>query len=112
MSSSEELKRQKRREYCARYRAENPDKFREYRARYRAKHPEKCREAYAIYTAKNREKCTEICRISRWKRRGINCDEEWDEVYDWWLNAKTCDICDKEFDKSRNKCLDHDRYRS
>ena len=46
--------------------------------------------------------------ISRWRSRGINCNGEWDEVFDWWLNAKTCDICDKGFDKSSNKCLDHD----
>ena len=46
--------------------------------------------------------------IGCWKKRGIRCDEEWDEVYDWWLNAKSCDICDKEFENSKDRCLDHD----
>ncbi len=56
-----------------------------------------------IKTAKGKK----VKRISQWKRRGIKCDEAWDEVYEWWMNEKTCNICDKEFTDG-NKCLDHD----
>jgi len=45
--------------------------------------------------------------ISRWKSRGINCNDEWDEVYDWWANCETCNICDKVFESSSHKCVDH-----
>ena len=60
------------------------------------------------YSWKRSEKGYKSQTISCWKGRGINCDEEWDEVFDWWLNAKTCNICDKEFVISTDKCLDHD----
>jgi len=48
--------------------------------------------------------------MERWKRQGIRCDEEWDEVDDWYMNTQTCDICDKIFENTRDKCLDHDHH--
>ena len=91
MSSSQELKKQKSREYSARYKAKN----------IRG-------EADARYRAKNLLKRRESNRIANWEARGVECDDEWDEVYDWYIDTTHCNICDKEFVHSNDKCLDHD----
>ena len=58
---------------------------------------------------RNTDKGMKVMRVSQWERRGINCDDEWDEVYEWWMSATHCDICGDEFTKG-NKCLDHDHH--
>ena len=50
--------------------------------------------------------------IDRWKIRGIIADN-WEEVYSWYLETETCDICDCILttgtrNTSSTKCLDHD----
>jgi len=45
--------------------------------------------------------------ITNWKRQGIISDD-WDKTYDYYLNCQYCEWCDEPFDKSANKCLDHD----
>jgi len=49
--------------------------------------------------------------ISCWKKHGIFCDGEWDEVYDWYMSETHCNVCDTllslDAGKSR-KVLDHD----
>ena len=79
---------------------------RKYLQEYYRKNYERLNKQYAEWgkTPKGHKQQT----IRNWKHHGINCDEEWDEVFDWWLNAKTCNICDKEFVISTDKCLDHD----
>ena len=117
MSSSEELKRQKQRESQARYRAENREIYREASARYRAKNLDKCREASARYRAKHPDRLKQyraspkghrIHCISQWKKRGVECDDEWSEVYDWYTDTTHCNLCDTIFKDSYDKCLDHD----
>tara|TARA_R100000935_G_C2770352_1_gene137400 strand:- start:480 stop:791 length:312 start_codon:yes stop_codon:yes gene_type:complete len=49
-------------------------------------------------------------KISVWKQRGIRCDGVWDEVYEWFSNTTNCNICDKLFVVSKDKCLDHDHH--
>tara|TARA_R110001592_G_C12903843_1_gene726894 strand:- start:380 stop:739 length:360 start_codon:yes stop_codon:yes gene_type:complete len=45
-------------------------------------------------------------RINNWKRRGVVGDLN--ELYDKYLNTDKCEICEKTFISSRDKCLDHD----
>jgi len=86
--------------------AKNPERYKRQASESYFRNRERSLATTKIYNAT--PEGYKIQTIGCWKKRGINCDEEWDEVYDWWLNVKTCDICDKEFEKSRNKCLDHD----
>ena len=44
---------------------------------------------------------------SNWRQIGIRCNGEWEEVYDWYSETTNCDICDKLFKESTDKCLDH-----
>ena len=95
------------------------DNHKEYMREYYRKNKEKHNAEMKVWRDKNKDyqveyrktdKGYKITTISCWKSQyKINCDEEWDEVFEWWLNAKTCDICDKEFTKG-NKCLDHDHH--
>jgi len=78
----------------------------EWHRQFRENNREFLRQRSKEYRQTSRYK--EVSKIHIWKKRGIRCDEEWGEVYDWWLNAKTCDICDKEFVNSKDRCLDHD----
>jgi len=73
----------------------NTEKLKEYNKQYYSQYKKTARG----------QKLRTIC---QWKRRGINCNDEWEEVYDWWFNCKSCDICHKVFDESKVRCLDHD----
>ena len=84
--------------------------MREYFRQYRAKNREKLAEKHrGYYKTENGKKST---KISGWKRRGIIADS-WDEVYAWYIETETCDICDRVLTTDRKmtsstKCLDHD----
>jgi len=45
-------------------------------------------------------------RISNWKRRGVEGDLH--VLYDKYLNTEKCEVCQKNFSSSKDKCLDHD----
>lgn len=77
------------------YSEKNREKLKEYNKQYHSQY-HKTKKGQKVKT------------IGQWKHRGINCNDEWEEVYEWWLNCKSCDICDKVFDKRQNKCVDHD----
>ena len=52
-------------------------------------------------------------RIDNWKRSGIVCENNWNEIYDWVISTTQCDICDCILTQSKRatltrKCLDHD----
>ena len=95
----------------------NPEKCREASARYRAKHREEEKQRSRDWEKKNPEykkqyratpKGKSVVALSNWRRRGVECDEEWSEVYDWYMETTNCNICDKELKDSYDKCLDHD----
>lgn len=49
-------------------------------------------------------------KLSCWKKRGVKCDD-FDLLYQNYLNATKCDRCEIIFDnsiKEKSKCLDHD----
>ena len=54
----------------------------------------------------NRQKNT---KINNWKFYGVTFDhkDEVNYVYDRYINTKKCDNCEKIFDNSIDKCLDH-----
>ena len=91
-----------------------------YQKEYREKHKERLKEirdkkkdekkAYDIEYRKT-DSGKKIRRISRWKVRGLICDDI-DNVYNIYINAENCENCDVELVEgnfgSNKKCLDHD----
>lgn len=44
-----------------------------------------------------------------WKYRGMKIDpDDFDYVYNEYIHATNCDLCNKKFTKSRDRQLDHD----
>lgn len=63
------------------------------------------KEKVELYKHSDKRKKSQ--RIRQWKKYGVVC-EDWDKLYDIYINTKTCDICDVEFVEGIKKCLDHD----
>jgi len=82
----------------------------EYDRRYNERNREKIRERHReYYKSENGKK---IRRTHEWKLQGIIADS-WEEVYSWYMETETCDICDRvlttgTLNTSSMKCLDHD----
>ena len=47
--------------------------------------------------------------IHKWKSRGI-IDEDFNSVYEMFINQTNCWICDKQFKPKGDRCLDHDHF--
>ena len=45
--------------------------------------------------------------IKGWKQKGV-IYEEWDDLYEVYMNTMECQHCNKPFETSRHRCLDHD----
>ena len=46
-------------------------------------------------------------KISIWKSRGI-ITNDFNNVYDVYINTTNCDYCNKKFKNTLDRCLDHD----
>ena len=91
------------------YKANNREKINEKARLRRAKNPERQKAADKKYKEKNPEKVHKTHTICEWKRYGI-IDENYEELYDLFINETKCWICLKEFTKNKMdlRCLDHD----
>tara|TARA_R110001606_G_scaffold397214_1_gene573004 strand:- start:338 stop:775 length:438 start_codon:yes stop_codon:yes gene_type:complete len=46
---------------------------------------------------------------NNWKRRGLKCDDlEFEIIYNKYLNAEYCELCNKEFLSSLDRQMEHD----
>ena len=93
-----------KREYNREWRLANKEKIEAWELANKEKRKE---QRIAYKKSGKRKKPSMKC---DWKRRGIRCDDEWDEVYEMYSNTTNCNICDKLFVKSNDKCLDHDHH--
>lgn len=59
---------------------------------------------------RNSERGKIINKISNWKSIGLKCEsrEDYDLIYDKWLNSSRCENCNCEYSKGNHKCMDHD----
>tara|TARA_R100000951_G_scaffold77041_1_gene65036 strand:- start:1441 stop:1854 length:414 start_codon:yes stop_codon:yes gene_type:complete len=83
---------------------ENKEKKREQDKKYREKYKDKIK-AHGQTPAGIKSR-----RIKKWKYRGIICDD-WDVLYERYLNTKFCEECNVELTSGKSKtsrCLDHD----
>lgn len=110
-------KKEYMKEYNKQYRANNKEKFKEYenkpqRIKYIKDYAKKNKEHLQQKQKEWGETPTGIKsnKIKVWKKIGIRCNDEWEEVYDWYGRSTNCDICDKPFTASIDKCLDHDHH--
>ncbi len=47
-------------------------------------------------------------RISDWKRRGVIVEyDDWEGLYEYYVNTDNCDICKEIFTKKNWRVLDH-----
>ena len=46
------------------------------------------------------------CIIKNWRISGVIYDD-WDDLYEVYMNTMECQYCKKPFETSRNRCLDH-----
>ena len=53
------------------------------------------------------EKGKKFFTINNWKRRGIICDD-YDKIYEEYINTTECKLCNMTFKDSTDRCLDHD----
>ena len=111
--------------YKRNWRLQNMDKSRAYSRKYKEKNRERVRESEKKYyqrpeiqervkayrrTPEHRKRNT----INSWKHLGIDCNGEWEEVWEWYSTATRCGICDVEFtelysERTRaTRNLDHD----
>lgn len=87
-----------------------------YMKEYRERNKEKLKEYHKEYQEKNREKFksyrqTEIFKkshtIGNWKYFGLIHDD-YDALYDKYINTKSCEVCNKVFENNFERCMDHD----
>ena len=114
-----EKNKEKLKEYRKKYRQENKEKRTEYDKKYREEKKEKRKE----YREKNKEKLKQqekeywqteagkkSMRLKNWRRSGLK-HENYDEIYEYYLNCKNCENCNVELTDgntaSNRKCMDH-----
>ena len=87
----------------------------EYMREYYKKNKEKILQNQKIYDAKHLEERKEYRKsesgkkskiVSTWKGYGVKCDD-FDKLYELYINTKNCDVCKKDFKDSFDRCLDH-----
>jgi exonuclease VII large subunit len=112
-NNSEKIK-QKNKEYYK----NNKERLVEKQKKYRENNKEILKEKKLDYYKNNKEKIKEYGReysqteagkksnrITKWKKFGVICD--YDEIYDIYINTTKCDYCNKDFENSYERCLDH-----
>ena len=113
------MTKEERAAYMREYYANNKEKKAAYHKDYSAKNKEMKSAYMREYYANNKEKKAAISKeyrktpngiksrtISKWKIRGTKGDLSmfYDDKY---LPASNCDVCDKVFKSTKDKCMDH-----
>ena len=103
-------------EYQKNYDMLNRDKINERQKQYYKKDPEKFAKRNAEWAKNNPEKVKAYqesslyekkSKIARWKHQGI-ITNDYNNVYEVYINTTNCDYCNKEFKNSLDRHLDHD----
>ena len=76
-----------------------------YKNQYKYDKTEKGKEKARRY--RNSDKGKKFFTINNWKKRGIITDD-YDKIYDEYINTTECKLCNHEFIDTTERCLDHD----
>ena len=108
-------------EYMKQYRIDNKDRLIEYRMKKYADNREYYKKKNIENKKKYKEKIIEYNqsyngrkskRISKWKTEYKVKEDNWNLLYDIYMNTDRCDICDVKLIEGSTcnqcKCLDHD----
>jgi len=110
-------------EYNKEYHQKNKVKLNEQKKEYRQKNKElikeQSKEHMKEYRQKNKDKINEYQKeyrqtpngiksriIAGWKTIGLIHDN-FDELYEKYINTTNCDVCNKTFKNTKDRCLDH-----
>jgi len=77
-----------------------------YMKEYRQKNKEKILHRSKEWNKNNKEKSKKSTRISEWKKKGLIC-ENYDQVYELWLDSTHCDKCGCQYTKKNHKDMEH-----
>jgi len=103
---------EKRKEYLREYRRKNRERLTEYHKTYREEHKDKIVE-YEKERSENKKEYYKTPngiksrKINKWKSRGV-ISNDFDTLYDLFINTDKCMYCEKVFVDSVDRCLDHD----
>ena len=111
-------------EKIAEYNKQNKEKKREAGRKWYQENKEQKRQYYEDnkehikqYHQDNKERIAEynqspagkkIHMISSWKNRLNIIHDNFDELYEHYINTHSCDVCHYVFDEHNRRCLDHD----
>ena len=98
MVLSPEEKKERRKEHDRRYRERHKEKIAERKNEYMKEYSKKYDKTPAGIKRKT---------IYDWKRRGV-ITNDFDTLYDLYINTDKCMYCEKVFVDSVDRCLDHD----
>ena len=83
-----------KKEYNKKYREKNRDKINTNRKEYNRRYSQS-------------EKGKKRYKIQNWKQRGLIHDD-YHALYEKYINTDKCDVCNKVFENTTDKCMDHD----
>tara|TARA_R110002074_G_scaffold378686_1_gene556594 strand:- start:32 stop:475 length:444 start_codon:yes stop_codon:yes gene_type:complete len=115
-----EKNKEKMKEHKKEYYEKNKEQIKEQKIEYRENNKDKIKAQNKIYCEKNKAKIKEYAkiygqteagkkssRISKWKHRGVICDD-WDNLYERYVKCCICEDCGKDGIEGKNKHLDHE----
>tara|TARA_R100000734_G_C3254194_1_gene54805 strand:- start:174 stop:554 length:381 start_codon:yes stop_codon:yes gene_type:complete len=82
----------------------DPEKRKQYLIKYRQENKEKRAKYNSEFKKTDIGKKTQ--KISSWKGQGLICDD-YDKVYERYINSNHCECCGKEYKNQRDKHMDH-----
>ena len=91
---------QRQKEYQQKEYKKDPEKFHKRNKKWRDNNPEKVK----AYLESDLYK--KLCKIASWKHHGI-IQDDWDNIYDIYMNTTKCDYCLKDFKSTLDRNLDH-----
>ena len=105
MVLSAEEKRIRKSERNKKWREKNKEKVLQYEKEYRKENKDKIAEYQKEYNQTPQGIKSRV--ISGWKKSGL-VHEDYDVLYETYLQTNECNVCKKEFKDSFDRCMDHD----
>ena len=100
------MTKEERADYMKKWRLQNKEKIAAYAKTYREEHKEERAAKKKEYRLTPEGIKSE--KISHWKQQGmVAVDDNWDIVYETYINTTCCNNCSNEFKNNYDKHLDH-----